>query len=67
MKALLPHQQRVVDERAELEDRRLKLVAFIGSDRHWAAVPEAEQDRLIRQHAVMAELIDILDERIEAF
>lgn len=43
---LQPHQQRVVEERAELEDKLGKLQAFITGER-FAAVPDAEQGRLV--------------------
>lgn len=45
-KELQPHQQRVVEERAELEDKLGKLQAFITGER-FAAESDAEQGRLV--------------------
>lgn len=62
-----PHQQRVVDEKAELDDRRLKLHTFILSNPVFKALGEAEQDRMKRQYNAMTLYSDVLGERIEAF
>jgi hypothetical protein len=61
-----PHQQRVVDEQAELEGKRAKLQSFFGTP-IYAGLPEDEQWRLARQHDVMEAYSNILDERIAAF
>lgn len=61
-----PHQQRVVDERAELIERGEKLRAFMLSDAA-KTLPADEQDRLTRQYRVMVQYGVILRERIEAF
>lgn len=63
---LAPHQQRVVDERADLEERREKLRAFIESSPVFDTLPEAERERLFRQHSCMADLTVILTQRINA-
>jgi hypothetical protein len=66
MDTLKPHQQRVIAEKAELDERLAKLVAF----RHTAVhqtLPAAERARLSRQHYHMAEYSRVLGERIEAF
>lgn len=63
---LLPHQQRVVVERAELEDRLDKLSDFLATP-IFDSLPEAEQERLVRQSGVMVQLSDVLAERIAAF
>ena len=63
---LLPHQERVVAEKADLDAKRTALNAFFGSQL-FAGLDFAEQDRLRRQHAVMSEYSEILGERIEAF
>lgn len=63
---LQPHQQRVVEERAELESKLGKLQAFITGER-FASVPEAEQDRLVLQHHIMTALALVLEQRIAAF
>lgn len=66
MKELAPHQQRVVDEKATLDDNLAKLNRFIGGE-IWATVDKAEQRRLVRQRTIMYLLQDVLDERIAAF
>lgn len=68
---LQPHQQRVVDEKAQNDDRLAKLAAFIDTfDKGFsmfASLPEPERMRLYAQHRVMKELSAILGERIAAF
>lgn len=61
-----PHQERVVAEKAELDDRLTKLRAFIGGPT-FPAIDASEQDRLRRQARLMTELSQVLDERIKAF
>jgi hypothetical protein len=63
---LQPHQQRVVEERAELEVRIGKLQVFITSEK-FADVPDAEQGRLVLQHHIMTILSLVLEQRIAAF
>lgn len=63
---LAPHQQRVVDEKAELGERIHKLVAFLVSPL-FAALPVDEQMRLKRQTIAMDQYFTILAERITAF
>ena len=63
----LPHQQRVLDERADLKDKHSKLSAFILDNPVFLTLPEAEQQRLQRQEVAMGQYLDILDERIAAF
>lgn len=64
---LQPHQQRVVDEKTELDDKRTKLKAFIEGNAIFAGLPEEEKERLVRQHSCMTEYSEILGERIAAF
>jgi hypothetical protein len=61
-----PHQQRVVDERIELESRRIKLQSFLGTP-IFAGLDAAEQIRLREQADAMNAYSDILAERIAAF
>ena len=61
-----PHQERVVAEKAELDERIGKLRAFIGSDT-FKHVDASEQERLRRQAYIMKELSQVLGERIKAF
>ncbi len=63
---LQPHQQRVVEERAELEERLGKLQSFITGEK-FASVPDAEQGRLVLQHHIMNALALVLKQRIAAF
>lgn len=64
--ALLPHQQRVVDEERELDERLRKLHDFIGTPT-FNGLPVAEQDRLGNQYVAMSSYARILAERIAAF
>lgn len=63
---LQPHQQRVVDESNEVNDRAKKLAQFQQTD-VFAGLDEAEQKRLNRQMHIMELYCDVLRERIEAF
>lgn len=63
---LQPHQQRVVEERAELETKLGKLQAFITGER-FASVPDDEQGRLVLQHHIMNSYALVLEQRIAAF
>ena len=65
---LAPHQQRVVDEHAELLERLCKLRAFIADDKGpFRRLDDAERHRLMRQEEVMTELAENLAERVAAF
>ena len=63
---LPPHQQRVVAEKAELDDRRAKLNGFFESA-IFAGLPKEEQSRLWRQSEVMEDYSEVLGKRIAAF
>lgn len=63
---LAPHQQRVVDEKAELDDRLTKLCAFTKT-MTFASLDSDERNRLDQQAATMAMYSDILADRIAAF
>ena len=63
---LQPHQQRVVDEKAELDDKRENLRAFKNTDM-FASLPWQEQERLNTQAHVMTMYSAVLGERISAF
>ena len=76
-----PHEQRVIDERQEMQDnqatldtRRQALAAFIDSNPIFGKLPAAEQERMKRQLGIMeqcsqglGELVEVLGERIAAF
>lgn len=67
MKTLAPHQQRVADELAQLEQRISDLCRFIASSSIFPSLPAAEQSRLRRQLMAMTLYAGILSDRIEAF
>ena len=65
---LAPHQQRVVDEHADLLERLRKLRAFIGDAKGpFRQLDDAERHRLMHQEDVMTELATVLAERVAAF
>ena len=61
-----PHQQRVVDEKAELSDKLDKLETFVGGA-IYNSLPPDEQARLTRQKLIMELYEQVLSERISAF
>lgn len=63
---LQPHQQRVIKEREDLEERLNKLNLFIQGDK-FKYVDWNEQTRLLLQSKVMEAFSLILQQRIEAF
>jgi hypothetical protein len=63
-----PHQQRVVDEKAELDERLGKLRAFCSqAGGVFDSLPTEEKQRLTDQAGHMASYSDVLRRRIEAF
>jgi hypothetical protein len=65
-KTLQPHQERVVAELRELDEKLVKLKAFFDG-KIFPTLPEEEQDRLVRQHNYMNAYSNVLGERIAAF
>lgn len=63
---LLPYQERVVEEKTDLDDKINKLRIFMASNA-FKAVYAAEQDRLQEQLDVMCQYSRVLAERIAAF
>lgn len=63
---LQPHQQRVVDEKKELDEKREKLGAFKNTD-FFLKLPWQEQERLNTQGHIMTMYSAVLGERIAAF
>ena len=63
---LQPHQQRVLEELTELEDKIGKLQVFIIGD-CFASLPVAEQGRLALQHKIMESYAMVLKQRIAVF
>jgi hypothetical protein len=63
---LQPHQQRVVDEKKELDDKREKLFAFFSTPT-FRGLDQAERNLLTLQYSVMGVYSEILRHRIAAF
>lgn len=61
-----PHQQRVIDEKTELDDKRTKLLSFLNTDLFYS-LDQAEKDRLRTQHGIMGLYSELLGQRITAF
>ena len=61
-----PHQQRVVDEKKELDAKLEKLMAFIRGP-IFQTLESGEQERLTRQSKLMDQYSGVLAERIEVF
>ena len=62
---MAPHQERVVVEKSELDEKIEKLTNFL--DTRPVPIDEAEADRLQRQLDCMRAYSGILQERIDAF
>lgn len=61
-----PFVQRLNEELGQLKERLGKLDTFISTSPVFGGLPQAEQDRLMKQSVVMDEYRQILEERIEA-
>ena len=61
-----PHQQRVVDEKTDLDIKISKLRPFLGSERY-LSLDVAEQERLVRQLDLMEQYSEVLDFRVLNF
>ena len=63
-----PHQQRVVDEKIELDAKISRLYSFMGSPEFTVIVNDVnERSRLTRQLDIMNDYSSILAHRIAAF
>lgn len=64
-----PHQERVVAEKKEVDDKLEKLLAFIdaGKGPIFLKLVTEERERLTTQGRIMKEYSDILADRIAAF
>ena len=68
MNTLAPHQQRVVQEKEELDEKLSKLSAFIDSPNFTITVKDKNEiARLVCQEQIMKDYSEILAERIAAF
>ena len=63
----LPHQQRVIDEKNELDDKATKLSQFIGTNPTFKTIDAEEQERMKEQCEIMWQYSEILAKRIAAF
>lgn len=61
------YQQRVVDEKTELDKKANSLSQFIGTSDIFLMLDPAEQERLREQNEVMWQYSEILAARIAAF
>lgn len=66
-KTLQPHQQRVVDERNELNEKVTKLNDFVGHSPIFETLHADEQNDLRNQLDVMFQYQELLDSRISRF
>jgi hypothetical protein len=66
---LQPHQQRVVIEKQELDEKLEKLLSFIdaGNGPIFSKLVTEERQRLTMQARIMKEYSDVLADRIAAF
>ena len=67
MSAIQPHQQRVIEEKADLDAKIARLADFIVLSDAYKRLGPAEKGRLHRQHTHMLAYSGVLLERIEAF
>ena len=66
MNKYLPHQQRVIEEKQELDTKREKLGEFKNTDM-FLSLPWQEQERLNTQAHIMTMYSSVLGERIRNF
>ncbi len=66
-KTMQPHQERVMAEKKELDEKLEKLSDFIFKGDLFGTLDSKEQDRLRRQYTFMSGYSDVLRERITAF
>lgn len=64
---MLPHQLRVIDEKAALDVKAAKLSDFIGNSPLFETFDSAEQERMKEQCEIMWQYSEILGKRIAAF
>ena len=61
------YQKRVLEEKAELDKKINRLIAFMKTEKYQEECSVDERSRLKRQEAVMVNYSNILNERILAF
>ena len=62
-----PHEQRVIEEKRELDEKLVRLSLFIGKDNIFKSLDSEDQKLLIEQETIMVDYSGILAERIERF
>lgn len=62
-----PHQQRVVDEKTELDTKAKALSEFIGNNPIFETIDSDEQERMKEQCEIMWQYSEILGKRIASF
>lgn len=67
MKKYAPHEQRVIDEMIQLDEKIHLLHAFIKTSEIYKALPVAEQDLLVQQRVAMRAYSAVLNQRIALF
>lgn len=67
IKAIQPHQQRVIDEKTELDKKATALSIFIGTNPVFETIDPDEQELLKSQNDVMWQYSEILAQRIAKF
>lgn len=67
MPTIYQFQQRVIEEKADLDAKITRLADFIVFSPTYKSLESDEKDRLNRQHAAMRTYSGVLRERIEAF
>ena len=60
-------QQRVIEEKNELEVKATALHYFIANNKQFKKIEWEEQQRLVRQSEIMWSYLQILKDRIDAF
>lgn len=63
----LPDQQQVVDEKSDLDQKTIKLSAFIFANPMFRKLDASEQERMKNQVEIMLHYSEILGARIAAF
>lgn len=66
-KTYLPHQQRVIEEKRELDAKATALSNFIDLNSTFSTIDKIQQDLLREQCEVMWQYSEILGKRIAAF
>lgn len=65
--ALAPHQQRVVDEKTELDDKIVKLRAFMSNNKIYGELEQVDRLLLQAQANAMERYSELLGKRIARF